>query len=612
MNAHHLRAFLWLRWRLRLNQMRRGGIANAIILGLLAALGILASIALFGVFFFVGAYVLRQSSPAVVMYVWDGLVAAFLFLWLIGLMADLQRAEALSLGKLLHLPVSLTGAFLINYLSSLVSFNLILFAPAMLGLILGLTVSRGSALLLLLPVVAALILAVTALTYQLQGWLAALMSNPRRRRTVIVVVTLVFVVVVQLPNLLNSVVQPWRRRAPDEETARLTQEMAKLDQDHLAGRISQRDYDRQKGQLRFQQQAVLQEKSRQKAEQVEQFVHVANIAFPAGWVPLSAQAVAEGRWWVPLAGTLGLGLIGATSLSRAYRTTLRLYTGQTTAAPRKARAPAAAAPTDGKRRLLERSLPGASEHVSAIALASFRSLTRAPEAKMVLLTPAIMGILFGSMYLTRTGELPGLARPLPVFGGMAMVLLGMVQIMGNQFGYDRSGFRVFVLCPARRRDVLLGKNLAFAPLALALGLLLAAVVQVLQPMRFDYLLGALVGTMSMYLIFCLLANWLSILAPMPVAAGALKPSYPKGVPALLHFALVFLFPFAMLPVLAPLGAQALAEGLGAPKGIPIFVVLSLVEFGLVVLLYRLVLPTQGRLLFRREQKILQVVAARAE
>ena len=32
-------------------------------------------------------------------------------------------------------------------------------------------------------VLAAFVFALTALTYQFQGWLAALMSNPRRRRT---------------------------------------------------------------------------------------------------------------------------------------------------------------------------------------------------------------------------------------------------------------------------------------------------------------------------------------------------------------------------------------------------------------------------------------------
>ena len=55
---------------------------------------------------------------------WDGIVLAFLFIWMIGLITELQRTEALSLDKFLHLPVSPIGAFLINYLSSLFSVSL--------------------------------------------------------------------------------------------------------------------------------------------------------------------------------------------------------------------------------------------------------------------------------------------------------------------------------------------------------------------------------------------------------------------------------------------------------------------------------------------------------
>ena len=48
--------------------------------------------------------------------------------------------------------------------------------------------TKGILLLPVLPALAAFLLMVTALTYQFQGWLASLMSNPRRRRTVIVVI----------------------------------------------------------------------------------------------------------------------------------------------------------------------------------------------------------------------------------------------------------------------------------------------------------------------------------------------------------------------------------------------------------------------------------------
>src|SRR5262249_5158010 len=138
---------------------------------------------------------------------------AFLFFWLIGLMHELQRAEALSLDKFLHLPVSLTSAFLINYLTSLVCPCLIVFLPAMIGLTIGLAVGKGPAMLAVLPLVIAFLLMVTALTYQFQGWLAALMVNKRRRRTVIVVTTMTIILLAQLPNLIN-VAGPWRERRP--------------------------------------------------------------------------------------------------------------------------------------------------------------------------------------------------------------------------------------------------------------------------------------------------------------------------------------------------------------------------------------------------------------
>src|SRR5207247_262332 len=172
-------------------------------LAVLAVIGALAAVGGFAGLFLVGMFALPRVDPTVVMYVWDALAIAFLFFWLIGLIQELQRAEALSLDKFLHLPVSLTGAFLINYVTSLVSPCLIVFLPAMIGLCLGLAVGKGPAMLGLLPLLAAFVLMVTALTYQFRGWLAALMVNKRRRRTVIVVATVSVILLAQLPQLIN-------------------------------------------------------------------------------------------------------------------------------------------------------------------------------------------------------------------------------------------------------------------------------------------------------------------------------------------------------------------------------------------------------------------------
>ena len=69
MNLEHFKAFLWLRWRIRLNQLKRGGIANSVIL-ILLAVSIVAMV--IGVFFgsvIVGAFALQEVSPTIVMFV---------------------------------------------------------------------------------------------------------------------------------------------------------------------------------------------------------------------------------------------------------------------------------------------------------------------------------------------------------------------------------------------------------------------------------------------------------------------------------------------------------------------------------------------------------------
>ena len=93
--------------------------------------------------------------------------------------------------------------------------SLIIFLPVMLAFALALVIVKGVSMLLVLPLLAAFVLMVTAVTYQFQGWLALLMSNPRRRRTVIMVTTLTFVLIVQLPNLLNFMATVGARPADD-------------------------------------------------------------------------------------------------------------------------------------------------------------------------------------------------------------------------------------------------------------------------------------------------------------------------------------------------------------------------------------------------------------
>jgi hypothetical protein len=610
-NGEHFRAFFWLRWRLRVNQWKRGGLANVVLLAVLAVGAVMLALGLLVALFLVGLFALRQASPLVLLYVWDGVVIGFLFIWASGLVTELQRSEVLSLDKFLHLPVSVTGAFVVNYLSSLFSLTLLLFVPVMVGLSLGLVAARGPALLLLFPLLAAFLLMVTAVTYQFQGWLASLMANQRRRRTIIFLATAVFIVLSQLPNLFNLL---GSSKGSDVQAEELANKRAELDRALSAREITLPEYQQRLKTLQRDREVQTAETRRERLQRVEQATWLTNLLLPPGWLPLGAMALAEGKILPALLATLGLALLGTASLWRSYQTTLRLYTGQFTSGRRR---PAPARPATVEvtpaSHLLEKQVPWLPEQVAAIALSSFRSLTRAPEARMMFLSSVLLVVIFGTLFGRGSANFPPAVRPLFGFGAMAFILMGMVQIVGNQFGFDRDGFRVFVLCGARRRDILLGKNLAIAPFALGMGLLAVVVLQVIMPMRFDYLLAVLPQFLSMYLLFCLLANALSLLAPVRVPPGALRATKMGIVPVLLHLAFfLVLFPLVLAPTLLPLGVQLLWEQLGWIAWAPVGLLLSLVECAAVVFLYRLVLSWQGQLLQAREQKILEMVRTKAE
>jgi hypothetical protein len=612
----HFQTFLWLRWRLIANQMRRAGTANLvagiIVLVLAAGAAVGSAVALFAVGWLVGG----RMSPDDILYTWDGIAAAFLFFWLIGLSVELQRAEALSLTKVLHLPVSLRAAFAVNYLSSLICPCMILFLPSMLGLSFGLALGRGPLMLLTLLPLAAFLLAVTALTYQFQGWLAALMSNPRRRRTVVVVTTAVIILLAQLPNLLN-VMHVWGKSDVNDSVRRLNQinqRQMELDQAKATNSLPPEEVKRRQDELNRETDAAAT-RSREGWDSTHRTILFVNAIVPPGWLPYAGMGLAEGNVVPALLGTAGLGLIGGASLWRAYRTTLRMYTGQLTGkrvgAAGRVGPPAAervATPTSNTPTLLERRLPWVSEQASAIALAGLRGLIRAPEAKMMLLSPIILLFVFGSMFLTRPGGPPVASRPFIATGAFAMILLSMGQLLGNQFGFDRSGFRVFVLCAARRSDILLGKNLSFAPLALGLSAIALVLLEIAYPMRVDVFLAAAAQAVTMFLLYCLAANCLSILAPVPVAAGSMRPTNARIGPVLLHLGFVMVLPVVFSPALLPLGIAVLLEW----SGVPVTLVLSLAMCAATIAVYRLALNWQGQMLQSREQRILQVVASKAE
>jgi len=153
------------------NQWRRAGKFNAAITTAFVVLMFVASVLLFFATLIGGSTVLlmNEITPDVLMLMWDGIIVVFLAVWTIGLITELQKSELLSLERLLHLPLSLSGTFFLNYASSLLSLPIVVFLPGMLGLAIACVIANGVSMLTIFPLLASFILFVTALTYQFRS-----------------------------------------------------------------------------------------------------------------------------------------------------------------------------------------------------------------------------------------------------------------------------------------------------------------------------------------------------------------------------------------------------------------------------------------------------------
>ncbi len=558
MNKEHILAILWLRWRLTKNQFARTGKVNAVI-SVFMIFG-LASAALGAVVggFLVGLFGLPGTHPAGLLAFWDAVLLFFLMFWLSGLLVEIQRSESIDLVRLLHLPITLEQVFLFNYFASLLTPSIIIFVPGMLAACLGLTISRGPLMILLIPVVLGFVLVLTAWTYCLRGWLAALMSNQRRKRSVVVWITLSFILVAQLPNL--AVNNPFFRKH------------------------------------RAEVQTVA-------SENRERFIQ-AHLLLPPGWIGYGAMTLANRDPWPSLGAVVLSCLLGSYGLKRAYRTTLKVYRG--VEAPPKSEP----RPKPGRSGLLlvERRIPWLPEEAAALALATLRSLLRAPELRMALVMPVVASIGAFSALVARP-KAPISPSIAPFVTGFLAVfsVFCFANLMANMFGLDRSGFRALVLLPARRQHILLAKNLAVFPLVGSAGLVFLSLLSIFLHLHWAVILTGILQLIIAFLVFSLLCNLLSILAPYRFSPGTLNTKKPKAIVFVAVLATMITLPLALIPVLIPPAAQFFFNTLGWTTWLPVNLLVAFLITCLIGWLYSVVLPEQGRLLQRRERAILASV-----
>ena len=488
----HFQTFLWLRWRIRVNQLSHGSKLGKALAAILLAIVVIAGITLFVAGALVGAIVPRYIPQEYYFLMWDGLVAIFVMFWVIHVATDLQRSDAITFDRILHLPVSFGQVFAINYLSAMASILFLCLSSFSFGFIFGSCFSVGpTALLIAFPFILFL-LAITSLTYQLQGWLAVIMSNPRRRQLVMFILPVLIVTVVQIPAFVISRYARYADQArsadmppPTVVTPGPNSEVVQQDGDTEAAvnevtvnePMDNADLaDRQEQANEALPKVPSEDKRNDKFANFIAGVGMLNRVFPPLWMAGCAQSIVAGTWhvfWL----TSAMFAVAFLSLRRNYRQTLRFYLGESDSRAIHKRtgksqslvakpAVSATSRSGRKSRMIEWQIPFVSESTSAITAMTWQSMKRAPEAKIALLLPFVAPfVMFGALQSIDLPKIDEL-KACMIVGFSALVLMISTGLLGNQFGYDRAGFRAFVLSPVSRDHILLGRNIAAIPVAL--------------------------------------------------------------------------------------------------------------------------------------------------
>ena len=582
MNWSQLRTIIWLRWRLSRNQWSRGGTLNAVLTIIITFIGLGIGLAGGVVGLLTGTFALAKASPPVMLVVWDMIIGLFLFFWLAGIVSEIQRSETIDISRLLHLPISLRNVFMINYIASHLTTSIILFLPGMLGLSAGLILGGRGFMGLMFPLVLSIIFMVTAWTYCLRGWLVTLMMNKRRRRTIIAGITFAFILLSQIPYILGNLADDRNRHRPK------TPESVQIEQE------------------------TPDESGEREKIVLPKGLLLAHKVVPFLWVGNGAMLLAEGNAWPAVLYAAGGFAIGALGLRRAYRSTLRFYQGQTAGKSTK-RKPKAEKLAGTGRNLIERQIPGIPEEAAASATAFFRCLMRAPEVKMMLATNFIMLLIFGTMiFIRRSANISDNFRPFIATGAVIFMFLSLSQLMYNVFGFDRGGFRQLVLLPARRKDIIFGKNLAFLPIAAGIGVIFLVFVKVVMRISFVTFIAAGLQLLAAFVMISMVGNLVSILVPYRVAAGSLKPTKSSTKTGVLIFLSRMFFPIIVAPIFFPPAMGLVISRFSRLPAAPVNLLFSAALLALLALFYRLSLGPLGELLQRREKEILQVVTKEVE
>ncbi len=563
-----LYALLWLKYKSFMGKGSASRIITMVVYGAIATGGILAVIASSAGGFYLGTLMEAPGTSTAnsggventdLILGLDIAVFVFLFMWLFGLMLELQRQDSIDLRSLLYMPVSLRMAFGLNYLVSLLSIGTIILLPGLMAFALGLVTSHGPIALLLLPGILLFFLMFGAWAFYIRGLVAIIMENKRRRRTFLTLLPIAFVLLGQLPNILLSL-----------GNQRFFAPALKWIEPFLAD---------------------------------ESIIINLHLLLPPGWLPYGVVQILDGNVFHGLAAFAGLGLFTLWGLSLGYRSTLRYYMEGGDNGNEKGKKKKTKKPTTPKRPLTERGLPGLADDTAALTWASFLSYQRQPNIRMLLLMPIIMGIVFLMIFSNPDIPFTGHSGTWMPFIVLLWPFLNFSTVFTNLFGFDTVGFRGTVLLPTARSKVLLAKNLGLFPFVGAICLIMIAMGALLFEIHPKSAAISLIQVPQLFFLYCIMGNILSIYFPLQVNRNTLRMQGNRAMMFLLNMLSLPLLGILSIPTLICFNADALAEyyGYGA---LPWGLLLSGIFLGLILLVYRYSLIHTGDLLLVKEQKIL--------
>lgn len=250
-------------------------------------------------------------------------------------------------------------------------------------------------------------------------------------------------------------------------------------------------------------------------------------------------------------------------------------------------------------------MPFLDDDTAAAAWASFLIYVRQPNFYATFIMPLVLLVIFvvlrnGAGYSAEDAQfLKSLAPSFAIV--LPFIVAGL--FLFNVFGVDRDGFRMLVLLPTERRKYFLARNLAMLPFVVGLGLVCVAVAAVVVRPGVRVLAISVMQVGQLYLLFCTVGNFVSILLPAQWAGPGMRARNKSAqfLTVLASFSTLWLL---LIPTAVCLFVDASFNYSVGYQGVPPGPIISAAFLIGAFLIYRWSLPAAGRLLLHREQYVL--------